>query len=145
LQPPFEHRGLFDFFLVGVAAPEVVGVDADDMEGFCVTMSDDDDCVGVVLLEGDDNCSVDDSSSLSSATVVEGSRGFPSSISWLSAGRFVEADRNSRTLEIVWTGRTFSFIVLPPLMVTWIAMLSAGSSLLETLEVAEPERERDMV
>jgi hypothetical protein len=95
---------------VGVAAPEGVAVDADDRDGFCVTMSDDVDCVGVVLLEGDDNCRVADSSSLSSATVVEGSSGFPSSISWLSVGRFVEADRNSRTLEMVWTGRTFSFI-----------------------------------
>lgn len=34
--------------------------------------------------------------------------------------------------------------LLPPPMVTWTAMLSAGSSLMEVLEAAEPDRERMM-
>lgn len=80
-----------------------------------------------------------------------------------SAGRLVEeADKNSRTFETVWTGRTFNLIavrplisilrwqtvesgidvLLPPGMVTWMAILSADSSLLEVLEVAESDRER---
>ena len=74
----------------------------------------------------------------------------------------MEADRNPRTFETVWEGRTFNLIaarsgvsrilgqpgvvsvphiLLPPPMVTWIAMLSAESSL---LEVAELDRERMM-
>ena len=149
---------MFDFLLVGVAAPEGVGVDVDDIAAAVV-----DDSVGVPLLEGEDTCNVDVSSSLSSATVVAGSSALPSSMSCTSAGRFVEAERNSRTLETVWTGRTFSLMatkdmlvsdaviywlrlnsLLPPAMVTWMTILSAGSSLLEVLDVAEPDRERMM-
>ena len=33
-------------------------------------------------------------------------------------------------------------LLLPPLICTWIAMLSAGSSLLEVVEVTEPDLER---
>jgi hypothetical protein len=33
-------------------------------------------------------------------------------------------------------------LLLPPLIWTWMAMLSAGSSLLEVLEVVEPDLER---
>jgi hypothetical protein len=47
-------------------------------------------------------------------------------------------------LETVWTGRTFNLIVLPPAMVTWMAILSADSSLLLDVEAAEPDRERIM-
>lgn len=103
MHPSLEHRGLFDFFLVGVAVPDVVGVEVPDADGFCVTISvvAGADCVGVVLREGEESWSVEDSSSLRSATVVDGSRGLPSSMSWLSVGKFVEAERNSRTLEMV--------------------------------------------
>jgi len=122
-------------------------VDDLDADGVVVVMSVEDGCgcngsVGVVLLDGVESFNVDDSSSLSSPTVVDGSSGLPSSMSCTSAGRFVEADRNSRTLLTVWTGRTFSLIVLPPLIWTWMAMLSVGSSLLEVLEVVEPDLER---
>ena len=99
----FEHLGLCDFFF-GVEAPEEgLGVDEVDVEGGEMVISG---CgcngsVGVILLDGDDNFSVDDSSSFSSPTVVDGCSGLPSSMSWTSAGRFVEAERNSRTLETV--------------------------------------------
>ena len=57
--------------------------------------------VGVVLLDGVDSLRVDDSSSLSSPTVVDGSSGLPSSMSCTSAGRLVEAERNSSRLLTV--------------------------------------------
>jgi len=101
--------------------------------------------VGVLPLEGEETFSMDVSSSFSSPTVVEGSSGLPSSMSCTSAGRVVEADRNSRTFETVWTGRTFNLIVLPPLICTWIPMLSTGRSLFDVLEVAEPDRDRFML
>ena len=42
MQASFEQRGLFDFLFVGVAVPEVGGVDADDIDGLGVIMSVDD-------------------------------------------------------------------------------------------------------
>ena len=68
--------------------------------------------VGVVLLDGVDSLRVDDSSSLSSPTVVDGSSGLPSSMSCTSAGRLVEAERNSSRLLTVWTGRTFNLMAM---------------------------------
>lgn len=146
MQPSFEQRGLLDFFFVGVAVPEGTGVDDVEEGGWVMVISvvgcGCDGSVGVLLLDGDETLSVDVSSSLSSPTVVDGSSGFPSSSNCTSSGKDVEADRNSRTFEIVCTGRTFNLIVLPPLICTWIAMLSAGSSLPEELEVADPDRDR---
>jgi len=94
---------LFDFFF-GVEAPEEgIGVDDVEVGGWIAVISEGgcEGSVGVVLLGGGGSFNVDDSSSLSSPTVVEGSRGFPSSMSCTSAGRFIEAERNSRTLETV--------------------------------------------
>jgi hypothetical protein len=101
LHPSLEHRGLFDFFL-GVEAPDE-GAGVEVIEGIVEAVSDDPcaDSVGVELLDGDETFKVDDSSSLSSPTVVEGSNGFESSMSCTSAGKFVEAERNSRTFETV--------------------------------------------
>jgi len=105
LHPTLEHLGLFDFFL-GVAGPDKgVGVDEVDVGGWVVMISVEEACgkgsVGEVLRDGEETLKVDDSSRLSSPTVVDGSSGFPSSMSWTSAGRFVEAERNSRTLDTV--------------------------------------------
>lgn len=126
--------------------PEGTGVDDVDEGGWVMVISvvgcGCEGSVGVLPLDGDETLRVDVSSSLSWPTVVDGSRGLPSSSNCTSSGRDVEADRNSRTFEIVCTGRTFNLIVLPPLICTWIAMLSAGSSLLEVLEVADPDRDR---
>lgn len=79
-------------------------------------------------------------------------------------GRVVEAERNSRMLATVWTGRMLSLmaevgwlvveswrwsgeecLLLPSQMLTLMEMLSAESSLLEVLEATEPERERMMM
>ena len=86
LHPSFEHRGLFDFFFVGVAVPdEGTGVDVDDA-GWVAIISVVEGCacegsVGVVLLGREETLNVDVSSSFSSPTVVDGSSGFPSSMS----------------------------------------------------------------
>ena len=96
---------MFDFFF-GVDAPdEGTGVDEVDVGGRVVVISASDGwacdgSVGVVLLDGD-SFNVDDSSSFSSPTVVDGSSGLPSSMSCTLAGRFVEAERNSSTLDTV--------------------------------------------
>ena len=51
---------------------------------------------------------VDDSSSLRSPTVVEGSNCLPPKTSCEPAGNVVEADKNPSTLATVWLGLTFS-------------------------------------
>lgn len=112
---------MFDFLFVGVAAPEDAGVDVEGVDGSVVMFSVDGGCegsVGVMLRDGEDSCKVDASSSLSSATVAAGSSGSPSSISRTSVGMFVEAERNSRTLATVCTGRTLSLMAVKQLSVT---------------------------
>lgn len=106
LQASLKHRGLFDFFLVGVAGAgvdglEVMSVDEEAGGGWSV---------GVELRIGGESCSVDNSSSFRSPTVLDGSKGLSSSVSRTSTGRVVEADRNSKTLETVWMGLTFSLM-----------------------------------
>lgn len=97
---------MFDFFFVGVAGAGVDGLEV---------MSLDEDVgggwsVGVELRIGGDSCRVDNSSSFRSPTVLDGSKGLSSSVSRTSTGRVVEADRNSKTLETVWMGLTFSLM-----------------------------------
>ncbi len=119
MHPSLQHRGLLDFRFEGVEG--AVGVAAEGADCLAVAPSAEDDCegsVGVVLREGTDNCRVDDSASLSSQTVVLGSSGFPSSMSRLSAaGKLVEAERNSRTLEMVWACLTFSLMAVKEMLV----------------------------
>lgn len=161
---------MFDFFAPeGVPVLEVVeaGVDVPDCDGFTsvgVGADDSEDgCVGETLrLVGGSSCSVADSCSLSSATVLDGSNGLPSIMTQASGERVVEADRNSRMFETVWTGRMLSlmaevralaldsltledsrFLLLPSQMLTLMEMLSADSSLLEMLEATEPDLERE--
>ena len=106
LQACLEHRGLFDFFLVGVAGAGVDGLEVISVDdGAGVGCS-----VGVELRIGGDSCRVDDSSSFKSPTVLDGSKGLSSRVSRTSTGRVVEAERNSRTLETVWMGLTFSLM-----------------------------------
>ena len=109
------QRGLLDFFAPeGVDVLEVVdaGVDVPDSEGF-TSLSGFGSwafaCVGEALrLTGGSSFKVEDSCSLSSATVLEGSSGLPSMMRRTSVGSVVEAERNSRTFETVWTGRMLS-------------------------------------
>jgi hypothetical protein len=69
------------------------------------------DWVGEALLrDGGSSCSVADSCNWSSATVLDGCSAFPSMTKWTSGGRVVEAERNSRILETVCTGRTLSLM-----------------------------------
>lgn len=83
LQASLEQRGLFDFRLVGVAVPDVEGVDVEvdglmaaGCKGVEVSSCEGAVCsTGVLLLLGEESCNVDDSSSLSSPTVLEGSSG----------------------------------------------------------------------
>jgi len=77
-----------------------------------------------------------------SVTVLEGDRWRPECSNRTSEGRVVDADRKSRTSEMVFDGLTFRGMVLPPLMATNIWMLSAGSDWPEVEEVAEDDRER---
>jgi hypothetical protein len=59
LHPSFEQRGLFDFFFVGVAVPDGVGVGVDlPSTAGCVV-----DSVGVVDREGEETFNVEDSRS----------------------------------------------------------------------------------
>jgi hypothetical protein len=161
---------LFDFFAPeGVLVLEVAeaGVDVPDCDGFTSAGAGADDsedgCVGEALrLVGGSNCSVADSCSLSSATVLEGSNGLPSIMRRASGERVVEADRNSRMFETVWTGLMFSLmatvrllavepltpessrsLLLSSQILTLMEMLSADSSLLEMLEATEPDLERE--
>ena len=93
------------------------GVDVPDCEGFTSVSalgSSAFDCMGEALRRtGGSSFSVEDSDSLSSATVLEGSSGLPSMIRRTSVGRVVEAERNSRMLETVWTGLMLSLIAVP--------------------------------
>lgn len=81
-QASLEQRGLLDFRLVGVAALDVEGVEV-EVDGLTVAGCWEDASsregavcsTGVLLLGGEESCSVDDSSSLSSPTVLEGSSG----------------------------------------------------------------------
>lgn len=54
----------------------------------------------------------------------------------------MEADKKSRTSEMVFEGLTFNGMVFPPLIATKIWRLSAGRDLPEVEEVAEDDRER---
>lgn len=74
--------------------------------------------------EGVNRFRVEDSSSLRSLTVVEGSNCLPPKTSLEPVGNVVEAERNSRTLATVCVGLTLSGMLLPPLVVTTIWMLS---------------------
>lgn len=91
--------------------------------------------------EGVNRFRVEDSSSLRSLTVVEGSNCLPPKTSLEPVGNVVEAERNSRTLATVCVGLTLSgmpgdaldvplmlyrraILLLPPLVVTTIWMLS---------------------
>ena len=92
------------------------GVEVPDCEGFTSVSgfgSSAFACIGEALrLTGGSSCNVDDSDSLSSATVVEGSSGLPSMMRRTSVGSVVEAERNSRILETVWTGRMLSLMAV---------------------------------
>ena len=183
LQPTFEQRGLLDFLgaevaafgvavpLVGVAVPEVM-VEATAGSACCWSVAvmslarsvEDSGSVGAVPpRKGESSCNVEDGWRLSSETVEEGSRAWPACNNLASAGMLVEADRNSRTLEIVLVGLTFSGIavehmlaqitvshrawcfclLLPPLILTRIWMASGGGELdLMEPDSADPDRER---
>jgi len=115
LQPSFVQRGLLDlrgagFVDVGVLEPDVAADEtgcAAEVASVVVVMSEDS---GSWLLRNDGakRFRVEDSSSLRSPTVVEGSSCLPPKTSLDSAGNVVEAERNSRTLATVWVGLTFS-------------------------------------
>lgn len=143
---------MFDFFagvpdrgvddcVAGVDVPDSV-----DLPTVAVVAS----CVGDAERRiGGSNCRLDVSDKLRSATVLEGSSGLPSMMRRTSAGRVVDAERNSRMLETVWIGLMLSLmaveimlagwyaggawvcLLLPSQMLTLMAMLSADSSLFE--------------
>lgn len=132
LQASFEQRGLLDFLgaaFVGVPVLEVefvvVGVDVPDVaveaagSACCwrvavmsLPMSvDDSGSVGAVPpRRGVRSWSVEEGCRLSSETVAEGSRVWPDCSNLASAGMLVEAERNSRTLEMELVGLTLSGI-----------------------------------
>jgi len=168
LHASLEQRGLLDFLgadfvgvLVLVVEVVVVGIDVPGVTVEAVVspcccrvavmslaMSvDDSGSVGAVPpRRGVRSCKVDAGCRLSSETVAEGSREWPDCNNLASAGMLVEAERNSRTLEIVLVGLTFKGIVLPPLIFTRIWMASGGGELdLLELDSAEPDRERILV
>jgi len=102
---------------------------------------DDSGSVGAVPpRRGVRSCRVDVACRLSSETVAEGSRERPDCSNLASAGMLVEAERNSRTLEIVLVGLTFRGMVLPPLIFTKICMASGGGEL-DLLEAHSAELE----
>jgi hypothetical protein len=131
LQPTFEHRGLLDFrgaedgveaagvdaSVVGVAVPDVA-VEAAGSACCCrvTVMSlaisvDDSGSVGAVPpRRGESSCNVTEGCRLSSETVAKGSSAWPDCSNLASAGILVEAERNSRTLEMVFVGLTFKGI-----------------------------------
>ena len=89
--------------VVGVAVPEDGAVDDDSFPWLVIGM------VAIISAMASGSCSdlgfnscrVAESSSLSSPTVLEGSSCFPPWMSRTSAGSVVEADKNSRRLEMV--------------------------------------------
>ena len=123
-----------------------------------------DGSVGVVPpRSGDKMCRVAAGCKARSPTVLDGDRWCPECKSRTSEGRVVDADKKSRTSEMVFEGRTFNGMaavskmvsyagcvadrqrlcsLLPPLMATKIWRLSAGSELPEVEEVVEDDRER---
>ena len=92
------------------------GVEVPDCEGFISASALGNsafDCIGEALRRtGGSSLSVEASDSSSSATVLEGSSGLPSMMRRTSVGRVVEAERNSRMLETVWTGLMLSLIAI---------------------------------
>lgn len=126
LQASFEQRGLLDFrgadFVgVPVLGVVVIGVDVPDAAAeeagstccwrvavMSLAMSvEDSGSVGAVPpRRGVRSWRVDEGCRLSSETVAEGSRVWPDCSNLASAGMLVEAERNSRTLEMVLVGRT---------------------------------------
>lgn len=140
LHPSLEQRGLLDFLgavLVGVPVVGVevvvVGVDVPEMvvevagSACCCRVAvrsltrlvDDSGSVGAVPpRRGVRSCRVDEGCRLSSETVAEGSREWPDCNNLASAGILVEAERNSRTLEMVLVGLTFKGIAAVNLLVT---------------------------
>ena len=116
LHPALEHRGLLDFF---AGVPDrgvevcVAGVEVPDSAGVVPVAVVVPSCVGDAERRvGGSSLRVEVSCSLSSATVLKGSKGLPSMMRCTSAGRVVEADRNSRILETVWTGLMLSLIAV---------------------------------
>lgn len=157
------HRGFLDF-LAGV---DDLGVDVAVEAGVDVSVAVLDSTVGSLgevdrRVDGGSRESVVPDSSLSSATVAEGSSGCESLRRRAFESTVVSTLRKSTRLDTVWAGRMFNLIamrvlvcalvslllidsLLPSAIVTLMEMLSGESSLLEVVEVTELEREGMMV
>lgn len=132
LHASFEQRGLLDFRGaafggVPVLGVMVVGVDVPDVavELACsaccwrvavmslpMSVVDSGSVGAVPPRRGVRSWSVEEGCRSRSETVAEGSRVWPDCSNLASAGMLVEAERNSRTLEMVLVGRTLSGIAV---------------------------------
>jgi hypothetical protein len=152
--------------VVGVAVPDL-GVSVPDgvsAAGVASVIDASPISVGAVPpRRGESSSSVVAGCKLSDDTVLEGDRCRPASSNLTSAGRFVDAERKSRTSEMEFEGRTFSgmpielplsadvsycvtmfygrSLLFPPPILTKIWTLSAGN---DDADDDEDDRERMM-